>query len=155
MYSNKMQKKIIITIIRIFVIALLLFSIPSNTKADVGCALNYGSSSSEIIYFTPIGTMSGYTNYGGSPTYNNIGFPNACPRYNYNTALDAGGRCCVLGNCSNTTRTRVNFTPIPCPIDDYIPFIILAISSLGFFYLRRNNGLAHIMTNRRKNIYDA
>lgn len=106
-----------------------------NSSADVGCALNYGNSNSEVIYFTVIGTAGNgnWTNYGGSPTYNNIGFPTACPRYNYDTALDAGGRCCVNGNCNNTTRTRVNFTPIPCPIDDDTAYLLPCIIILVFF----------------------
>ncbi|MES2446433.1 MAG: hypothetical protein V4546_04590 [Bacteroidota bacterium] len=125
---------------KIFSVAIILFIFSVKiVKADVGCALNYGDPSSEVIYFTVIGTAGtgSWTNYGSSPTYNNVGFPNACPRYEYSTALDAGGRCCINGNCNNTTRTRVNFTPIPCPIDDEIPYILLSIASVGLFYIKR------------------
>ena len=108
-------------------------------SADIGCALNYGNSNSEIIYFTVIGTAGNgnWTNYGGSPTYNNVGFPTACPRYDYDTALDAGGRCCVNGNCNNSTRTRVNFTPIPCPIDDNAAYLFPCVIILVLMNVRQ------------------
>lgn len=117
----------------------MLIFVSNKIKADVGCALNYGNSNSEIIYFTVIGTAGNgnWTNYGGSPTYNNIGYPNACPRYDYDTALDAGGRCCVNGGCNSTTRTRVNFTPIPCSFDEYTFVLILVLGFLGAFSLHR------------------
>ncbi|WP_316832746.1 hypothetical protein [Pedobacter aquatilis] len=122
------------------VIAFFILLYPFKSLADVGCALNYGNSSSEVIYFTVIGTAGSgsWVDYGGSPTYNNVGFPNQCPRYVYSTALDDGGRCCVNGNCNNTTRTRVNFTPIPCPLDDYIPLLNLVVAVLALKFIRND-----------------
>ncbi|RZK53630.1 MAG: hypothetical protein EOO87_12440 [Pedobacter sp.] len=37
--------------------------------------------------------------------------------------------------------TLVSYGPLPCPIDDYIPYMILGVSGFGFFYLRRNKSL--------------
>jgi len=37
---------------------------------------------------------------------------------------------------SNTTSTSI-FTPVQCPLDDYIPYLILPIGIFGFIYFRR------------------
>ncbi|RZL47602.1 MAG: hypothetical protein EOP00_11500, partial [Pedobacter sp.] len=68
--------------------------------------------------------------------------------------VDSGGPCYVkvpatssgcgffgLQSCpaSYTLGTNGYFTSgnLPCPIDEYIPYLIIVIGGLGFFYLRR------------------
>lgn len=54
-------------------------------------------------------------------------------RYAYATGSTGG-----LGSCNNgvVNGYRTSYFVALCPIDDYIPFILLATAGFGFFYLR-------------------
>lgn len=45
-------------------------------------------------------------------------------------------------NCTYYGGELVTYGSLPCPIDDYIPFALVAIGGFGFFYIRRRNLLA-------------
>ncbi|MCZ4244687.1 hypothetical protein [Pedobacter punctiformis] len=52
-----------------------------------------------------------------------------------NTGLFFG--ICLTG--SQIGIEAANFSMVPCPIDDSIPFLLLGTGGLGFFVLRRRN----------------
>ncbi|WP_316804891.1 hypothetical protein [Pedobacter nototheniae] len=126
--------------IKLFVLLVFTFFY-GKSFAVPGCAINYAVSGMERIYYAPLTRVSGSSldNYGGSPTYNNSGFPTTCPRYNYQTAVSDGTRCCINGVCDASYRYVANFTPINCPLDDYIPVLVLVMGGIGYSLLRRNS----------------
>lgn len=46
------------------------------------------------------------------------------------------GAACNRGGYSGRLT---NYTVAQCPIDDYIPFLILAIGSMGYFFINRKS----------------
>ncbi|RZK53629.1 MAG: hypothetical protein EOO87_12435 [Pedobacter sp.] len=36
-----------------------------------------------------------------------------------------------------TNATLVDYGPLPCPIDDYIPYSLLGVSAFGFLFIRK------------------
>lgn len=120
---------------------LFIFSVVLSfqSKADQGCF----SSSSSYIYIDYYGSS------GSIPVYeyrnsadrvpssavfcrtNTTNPPKTCYIYSW-----------VSGTSDNYNGTLVNFYYVNCPLDDYIPFILLAIGGLGFFYLRGRNKFA-------------
>jgi len=104
-----------------------------NANAIDGCRIGNN------LYTSQNGSGSGITYYNTIPVTN------------------ANGYCLRTGTTTTLCKTRVWFIvwievdsgtrgdygpsnpPAYCPIDDYIPFILLATGGLGFFYLRRKN----------------
>jgi hypothetical protein len=121
----------------IFLNLFLLFE----CAAAEGCAISPNNTSLERIFTQSSGLVGGRRNFIGPETYNNIGFPSACPRYDYNAATVTSERCAINGVYNASYRVLI-FTPLNCPLDDYIPYFILATGGLGFFYLRRKNAIA-------------
>jgi len=88
-----------------------------------------------------------YTDEGNSNYYDDDTFTtNACgwtPNTSGTTCdvcvggLNPGGNC--PGNRVKIPGFEGSFTMVLCPLDDYIPLLLLAISILGFSYLRRKN----------------
>lgn len=88
------------------------------------------------------------------------GTRNGLPRFDYDTSDPSGyvlnaasvycirvttpGNSCwirIVGGGSNAGDfgTYVDYGPLPCPIDDYIPLTILLIGGLSFFYIRNKH----------------
>lgn len=126
---------------KIFVGFLLIFAMFSKTFAISGCGIGSYSTGSEIISYIPSGTAGSgsWANYIGTPSRDNSSSPNACPRHAYSSSgFNNSIRCCIGGNCDPSYRLWT-ITLIPCPIDDYIPLLLLATGGLGFIILRKRN----------------
>jgi len=134
-----------ITRVYVFLCLLLIFCLKA--KAQQGCVI------SGKIFYQKTGEVGAPLTrylYDSSLSYDVIA---TCPANDYNTyalqgtAVTTGFPFYTLIECGFTgdswfvaNRGRVyNFTILNCPIDDYIPFLILVTGGLGFFYLRRKN----------------
>lgn len=53
----------------------------------------------------------------------------------------AGGSCLIGFFGLTATGSLVNYDILNCPIDDYIPFLILISGGLGFVYLRKKENI--------------
>ncbi|TCC92243.1 hypothetical protein EZ428_10985 [Pedobacter frigiditerrae] len=131
-------------------VILVLFLTISVTKvfAAQGCLIG------STIYTTFVQNVYGGF-FGNRPQYASPVLPalyGACPALDQNRyALREQyhiGYPFAITNCglttsynSNNIGVLYNYTEIKCPIDDYIPFLILSVGGLGFFYLRRTNKL--------------
>jgi hypothetical protein len=56
--------------------------------------------------------------------------------FDQNGAYNGGGNCSGSGNVQSGVYNT--FTMVLCPLDNYIPFLIIAIIGLAGFHLRRN-----------------
>jgi len=106
----------------------------SNVFAD-GCALNYNTAN-EVIYYGLINAAT--KNFGSPVAYNNANpaYQTACPKYNFNTAVTDGQSCRINGVINSAYRYIPSFTFIACPIDDYLPLLLLSAGFMGFFVIR-------------------
>ncbi len=131
--------KIFMRSFRFFTSLLSFIILTVSYSSGQGCAVNYGTTS-EIIYY---GALSGTRNFGAPVAYNNspsTAYPSACPKYSYDDATTNGQTCRVNGTLIGNyyiPASRIIF--VPCPLDDYIPFLILPIGMLGFPYFRKKN----------------
>ncbi|KLT66614.1 hypothetical protein [Pedobacter sp. BMA] len=137
------MKSIIITIIH----AVLLF-LAFPVLADTGCLIN--TSAGPKVYYVP--QFSGTTTfYQGSGTvrYGNQASCQAgnSPSNSYYILTSAAGPTCYAGyDGSGATNdganyqqsgNRVTFNVANCPLDDYIPLLIIFAGFLGLFGIRR------------------
>ncbi len=122
----------------------------------IGLAQIYGChvqrNGSEVIYYIPYGLGSpnewitnGVIDMSGAEG----GFRNNGSA-TYGCIKNIGGSCTVYQNYLMTdgvtvgirvykTGVYASIDPMNCPIDDYIPFAVLASAGLGVFVLRRRN----------------
>ncbi|WP_316736094.1 hypothetical protein [Pedobacter aquatilis] len=114
----------------------LIFSnISILTASGQGCAIGYATAN-EVIYYGP---LAGTRNFGLPIAYNNspgTAYPTACPKYNYNAAT-GNMSCTVNGSTTGVFKSAANFRMVPCPLDDYIAWLLLPIGIFSFFYLRK------------------
>ena len=59
-----------------------------------------------------------------------------CPRFTIFAARVPTTLCCIGTDCG-LDNFLYDFTNIPCPIDDYIPALLLSTGALGLFVIRR------------------
>lgn len=119
--------------------AFLLFLFPLISNADTGCVMNYNSST-EVVYPTSIGPApanTSRTNYTGPITYNDLYYPTSCPKYRWISLAVSSTRCCISNVCDNSFRIA-EYSPINCPIDNYIPWLILPAGIFALFSIKRN-----------------
>ncbi|WP_316782866.1 hypothetical protein [Pedobacter frigiditerrae] len=112
----------------------LFFSVNLIAQTE-GCLV--GSPTTGTLYY---GTYSGtnnrrYTN----PDAMIIACPSEDGSINHATNLSNTGDRCRIGTGGGFPYEVYSFTTVPCPLDDYIPLLILSISGLGLFYLRGKN----------------
>ncbi|RZK11057.1 MAG: hypothetical protein EOO43_19660 [Flavobacterium sp.] len=101
----------------------------------------------------PYGEVNPQTRgYNGTPlTYvNNNGANQPCGVIAKNDLVKTNTPCFQYNSSGSAMVRNGNFAYTtagytPCPIDDYIPLIILAISGLGFFYLQRIRNLIPVI----------
>ncbi len=114
---------------RILLASIVLFFISINfVNADEGC---YYSPSGNI-YYTRDGNYQGKKNfiYQNSPGGNRISNTGVyC--VNYSSTV------CRVDKANGVDGTLVTFSFVPCPIDDYIPYMLLTVGSFGFVLLRK------------------
>ena len=120
----------------------------SKAFAISGCGIGSYFTGSEIISYIPSGTAGSgpWANYIGTPSRDDTRSPTACPRHAYSSSSYSTTRCCIGGNCDPSYRIWT-ITLIPCPIDDYIPLLLLFTGSFGFIILRKRNALYHIINH--------
>ncbi|RZJ19650.1 MAG: hypothetical protein EON51_16790 [Acinetobacter sp.] len=126
------------SILRKLILLFSLILLAKKTTGAEGCLI--GSTTNGTLYggsyTTPLFSPRIYT--GSSP------YPIACPA---NSSVLHGTDLqqvlvfifavdCRIGT-SGPSGTVYTFNLVPCPIDDYIPFLLLAAGGLGFFYLRK------------------
>jgi hypothetical protein len=112
--------------VRSFSIIFLLFLPILGYSQQSGCKQgNQVFQMNVITWFTPIQSDCPL----GSTT--STQFAQVLTTSNTNCSIGAFG----LGGTGKLVTYKLAY----CPIDDYIPFLILAAGGLGFFYLRRKN----------------
>ncbi len=114
---------------KILVASIVLFFTCINFSiADEGCY--YGSSG--YIYYTSDGTYLGKKNFayqygpGGSRVHNSAVY---CITYS--------STVCRIDKANGVDGTLVTFSYLGCPIDDYIPYMLLVVGGIGFSFLRK------------------
>lgn len=120
--------------LKVFVVFLLVLCGVLEASAD-GCALNYNTAN-EVIYYGLIN--AGTKNFGYPVAYNNsnAAYRSACPKYDFSSAVTDGTTCKINGVTNSSFRYIPNITFIPCPIDDYLPVMLLLSGAVGFFIIR-------------------
>lgn len=124
-----------------FLTAILLLT-SSLCFADTGCR-----SDNLTNVYTQITSIS--SNYNGSRVYERT------PRVAYSTLfcqVSTGTRCYIRTTDQNEclgcpyvnpyyyqSGIIYNYTVVRCPIDDYVPILLLLASGLGFYFLRGRN----------------
>lgn len=64
----------------------------------------------------------------------------------YAQVISSSNTTCLIGVFgASGTGKLFTYRIALCPIDDYIPFLILAAGALGFFYLRKKNKLFFVI----------
>ncbi|TCC88501.1 hypothetical protein EZ428_17820 [Pedobacter frigiditerrae] len=93
----------------------------------------YGNNSSYGAKITPSADQCFYTT---NPS------PNACTICVY--GVNPAGNCRSGLAPVAYSGLEASYALVSCPIDDYIPFLTILISGMGFFYLRkRMTGFCH------------
>jgi hypothetical protein len=113
---------------RIYTLGLivLLTGILSKSYATDGCYSTFTSR----FYYISIGT----NNYSGF-TYAMSGSTLSCSTFT-SGSYDPNSPCMIEGTSSSSYRQATTNLIYPCPIDDYIPFLMLLLSGLGLWTLR-------------------
>ncbi|MES2446434.1 MAG: hypothetical protein V4546_04595 [Bacteroidota bacterium] len=137
-----MLKKLLLS----FTLIILLVLNGDNTLAATGCFVTGGPSPG--VYYSSSVYNSGTlyrdnTRYGSlSQCQSGLSASNS-----YYSITSYGGGCKApydgsgtLTNSSNYmySGTIVQFNVLNCPIDGFTPFIMFAMGSIGFFFLRKN-----------------
>jgi len=117
----------------------ILFS--NNCRAATGCGPSATMYPEKIYYSIGVPSV-----IAGRDNYSNVFFslddnssPAACPKHKYNGvgySYSTTTRCCINGDCNANYRVWF-FTPINCPLDDYIPLLLIASGGFGFVILRK------------------
>lgn len=103
-----------------------LHSSKAFAQQQTGCLLPNGR-----IHYQENGVHGGKTNYNTNP--------NVLISTVFCVTVVTTNPNCRVNKKSNAANqgTKRKFYLVPCPIDDYIPLIILAIGGFGFFSIRR------------------
>lgn len=105
---------------------LVLGSAKVMAQQYTGCLLPNGK-----IHYQENGVHGGKTNYNSNP--------NVLVSTVFCVTVVATNPNCRVNKKSNAANqgTKRKFYLVQCPIDDYVPFIILAIGGLGFMSIRK------------------
>ena len=130
-------------------ILFLLVSLSFATKLFAGNpGSNYGCFSyTEGLFYTHYLTDDTYSNWGGTYHYYDTGNyiytvdenSTGCGIINTNSNMQSTGQICFIKKPSGSVvqgdlRTYSGVTP--CPIDDYVPLLLLLVASLGWSLIR-------------------
>ena len=118
-----------------------LLVICKTSSAQVGCLAPSGN-----LY-----TLNSGSTYNGAPRYNwngSITDPNRISAASTTRCIRrfTPARSCYIrydcngggNNCTYDLGEEVNYTPLPCPVDDYIPFLVLVTGVVGGLFLKKN-----------------
>jgi len=128
----------------LFVLVVLLVC-PIFSKAAIitGCAATASGGSGNIYSYTEGGSN------GGVPTYINLnqGFGGSSGKYDpatvfcYSGLVNPHGSCYIEGRngAGSADGTLVTFStsPTDCPIDGYVPLLLISFSFLSVFWIRK------------------
>ena len=131
----------------ILIFLLLLFFSKVNL-AQQGCAKTNPASSNPTIHTSRIGVVTP-PRYSpiGTITLNVVGQPQPqCNNFYRSIVSFAALGSCRINRTSTTSTTTTSYDngwlvtyTLNCPLDDYIPHLLLASGSFGFVILRRRN----------------
>ena len=115
---------------RIYTLGLIVLftGILSKSYATDGCYSTF----TNRFYYILIGT----NNYSGS-TYATAGSTLSCSTFT-SGSYNPNAPCSIEGSNSSSYRQATTNLIYPCPIDDYIPFLMLLLAGLGFITLKNN-----------------
>ncbi len=120
--------------LRFFLLAIFTCFL-SNVQAQTGCIKYYGPGFDAVYYPTPLGGANGTygPRYGGTAT----SLPAGCyPTEPSNTST----RECSLYNATTNSYNLGGLliqNHIECPIDDYLPILILLAAFSGTMFIRK------------------
>jgi hypothetical protein len=115
-----------------FIIMTILICLNSNIYAATGCRNGTGA-----VYTTTFIFFGG--TYWDTPVNTNCPLGSTTSTQYANVTSTSSTNCTIyLGGLSTTTGKIVTYGLLNCPIDDFIPFLILATGALGAVYLRKN-----------------
>ncbi|RZJ79975.1 MAG: hypothetical protein EOO47_09115 [Flavobacterium sp.] len=118
----------------------LFFSLKVNAQTQYGC--RFGLRIWTDLDINPHPQTPAYYNYSNSSDNGYSNFSGRCP--------DEGTDACYIYNTNGTLRHTGTLGNIyDCPIDDYLPLILIAIASLGFLQIRK----IPIFNSENENIY--
>ncbi|MGM9477302.1 hypothetical protein ACS5PU_12760 [Pedobacter sp. GSP4] len=106
-------------------------------KAQTGCVVG-----GTYIYNVPDGTFSGVPAYRVNDPITSYGVLTA----SYCVSYGAANSCYVNSyttNYSSSYGTSVTYSGLPCPIDDYIPLMLIAAGIIGFYQINRKLRFSH------------
>jgi len=100
----------------------------ASAQQQTGCLLPAGT-----LHYQANGTSGGKTNYNTNP--------NVLLSSVFCVATVVSNPNCRVNKNSGASfqGTKRTFYLVQCPIDDYIPLIILAIGGFGFFSIRKSS----------------
>lgn len=107
-----------------------LFVLFCCTSIKVSAQQYTGCLYSGYIYYTPDGTSGGFPNFRKAPPGSRVLTGSAF------CVVNIGGSCRVDKKVNQTGSLRT-FYLVQCPIDDYVPLIILLVGGFAFFTVRR------------------
>lgn len=123
-------------VVSLLVLVTLLFSLSGYSQALTGC----GKAGGVRIQYVRNGFGAGTGNTGKfkydptpfSPLTTNTAI---CPRFTVFTLRIPNTLCCIGTDCG-LDNFLYDFTNIPCPIDDYAPFLTLILGTVGMVFIR-------------------
>ncbi len=106
----------------------------ASAQQQTGCLLPNG-----FLHYTVNGTSGGKTNYNTNP--------NIASSSVFCIATVVSNPNCRVNKSNNAAfqGTKRTFYLVQCPIDDYIPLIILAIGGVGFFSIRKSSPTKNLL----------
>lgn len=119
---------------KVLLIVFLAISFTNTTKADTGCFY----AASNYIYFVPTSAPNGVS----VPTYalDNPATDYRVTASSYCYGQAGGANSCYIRNYTGGASgygVLVTYSPLPCPIDDYIAWLLLPIAGLGFVLIKK------------------
>lgn len=123
---------------KIFFVLIIIASVSiNNSFATYGQYTGCISANTQYIYYTPDGTYNGMLNYNWdriSPQGQRI------LKSNTYCSVVSNTNCRINKNASNAVTGKLTtFYFYNCPIDDYIPIALIAVSGFGMFILRKKS----------------
>ena len=113
---------------------------PLKAQDPYGCVVFYnGATTLFTNYSNTVGTTRYYKNTPAKNYY--VRYDNSDPHcgilVQYTSPYSGG--CSVIGLTTGSFATRTSMNT--CPIDDYLPLLLLIAGGLGFFWLKSNDVL--------------
>lgn len=128
---------------RVFIlVSLMLLFFYNSTFADVGCLADGSNNIYKVLngQFNPAGPGGPYPNYNyGTSSVNRVDQTTVYCRQSSLTICWIGG-----GGLPSGYGTIITYSVTQCPLDDYIPILLIASGGFGFIVLRNKNSYLSI-----------